>query len=314
VGDYKAEEYDDQRKVWSGHDGLHIYISVDVCIFPSIVLLDWIQFRPIPLPPSLISPRAISYHTYITEPNIPPSLPSNPLKSPLTSLSLQEVFDKDHRVVSQKGAASGKFTFTADGSGEHKICFTPSSTSGGSGWLNALSHMGGIKLKLDLAIGESSALDAADKGKIHDIVQKVKDLNGRLQDIRREQVFQRVCCDMFFYLFIFYSFLEGRRRFHPSSRPWTSSIPTFILTTSSSHPTGARGRIQRPIGIDQRASRAMDACPASRFGYHLCLAAISPTVVLHQAEVNIERGMCIGDEERNRGCKFCNDMNLAKKI
>lgn len=131
VGDYKAEEYDDQRKVWSGHDGLHIYISVD------------------------------------------------------------EVFDKDHRVVSQKGAASGKFTFTADGSGEHKICFTPSSTSGGSGWLNALSHMGGIKLKLDLAIGESSALDAADKGKIHDIVQKVKDLNGRLQDIRREQVFQR---------------------------------------------------------------------------------------------------------------------------
>ena len=52
--------------------------------------------------------------------------------------------------------------------------------------------MGGIKLTLDLAIGETSAIESKDKGKINDIVQKVKDLNGRLQDIRREQVFQRV--------------------------------------------------------------------------------------------------------------------------
>ena len=52
--------------------------------------------------------------------------------------------------------------------------------------------MGGIKLTLDLAIGETSAIESTDKGKINDIVQKVKDLNGRLQDIRREQVFQRV--------------------------------------------------------------------------------------------------------------------------
>jgi hypothetical protein len=52
--------------------------------------------------------------------------------------------------------------------------------------------MGGIKLTLDLAIGETSAIESRDKGKINDIVQKVKDLNGRLQDIRREQVFQRV--------------------------------------------------------------------------------------------------------------------------
>ena len=47
-------------------------------------------------------------------------------------------------------------------------------------------------MTLDLAIGETSAIESKDKGKIDDIVQKVKDLNGRLQDIRREQVFQRV--------------------------------------------------------------------------------------------------------------------------
>jgi hypothetical protein len=102
------------------------------------------------------------------------------------------VFDNDHRVVSQKGSSQGRFTFTAADSGDHKICFTPSSNSASSNWLSVLSHMGGIKLTLDLAIGETSALESSDKGKIQDIVQKVKDLNGRLQDIRREQIFQRV--------------------------------------------------------------------------------------------------------------------------
>ncbi|EPE34545.1 hypothetical protein GLAREA_10239 [Glarea lozoyensis ATCC 20868] len=131
VGHYTAEEYDENRKSWSKHDGLNIFISVD------------------------------------------------------------EVFDNDHRVVSQKGSSAGRFTFSAADSGDHKICFTPSSTSGNSGWLSALHPMGGIKLTLDLAIGETSAIESTDKGKINDIVQKVKDLNGRLQDIRREQVFQR---------------------------------------------------------------------------------------------------------------------------
>ena len=47
-------------------------------------------------------------------------------------------------------------------------------------------------MTLDLAIGETSEIESTDKGKIQDIVQKVKDLNGRLADIKREQVFQRV--------------------------------------------------------------------------------------------------------------------------
>ncbi|PQE30473.1 emp24 gp25L p24 family GOLD protein [Rutstroemia sp. NJR-2017a WRK4] len=131
VGHYTAEEYDENRKQWSTHEGLNIYISVD------------------------------------------------------------ELFDNDHRVVSQRGSSSGRFTFTAADSGDHKICFTPSSTSGSTGWLSALHPMGGIKLTLDMAIGETSQIESDDKGKINDIVQKVKDLNGRLQDIRREQVFQR---------------------------------------------------------------------------------------------------------------------------
>ncbi|KAL8392146.1 hypothetical protein RB595_002365 [Gaeumannomyces hyphopodioides] len=106
-------------------------------------------------------------------------------------ISVDETFDRDHRVVSQKGSSSGRFTFTAAESGEHKLCFTPSSNSGKMGWLSSAAHNGGIRLTLDLAIGETSALESSDKDKLEDIATRIKDLNLRLQDIRREQVFQR---------------------------------------------------------------------------------------------------------------------------
>ena len=51
---------------------------------------------------------------------------------------------------------------------------------------------GSVKMTLDLAIGETSKIESNDKGKIADIVQKVRDLKSRLEDVRREQVFQRV--------------------------------------------------------------------------------------------------------------------------
>ncbi|KAH8671390.1 emp24/gp25L/p24 family/GOLD [Xylariales sp. PMI_506] len=106
-------------------------------------------------------------------------------------ISVEEVFDNDHRVVSQRGSSSGRFTFNAAGAGEHRMCFTPSSNSGRQGWLSVHHPNGGIKLTLDLAIGESSEIESADKGKMEDLSQRVRDLNTRLQDIRREQVFQR---------------------------------------------------------------------------------------------------------------------------
>ncbi|KAI1105092.1 emp24/gp25L/p24 family/GOLD-domain-containing protein [Jackrogersella minutella] len=130
VGHYTAEEWDDNTRSWSKHDGISIYISVD------------------------------------------------------------ELFDNDHRVVSQRGSSSGRFTFTAADAGEHKICFTPSSSSGRPGWISALQPNGGIKLSLDLAIG-SSEIESTDKSKLMDISQRVRDLNARLLDIRREQIFQR---------------------------------------------------------------------------------------------------------------------------
>ena len=107
-------------------------------------------------------------------------------------ISVDEVFDNDHRIVSQRGSSKGRFTFTAADSGEHRLCFTPTNVESGTGWLLSGHAAGNIRFNVDLAIGETSEIESSDKGKIQDIVQKVKDLNGRLQDIRREQVFQRV--------------------------------------------------------------------------------------------------------------------------
>ncbi|KAI5818369.1 emp24/gp25L/p24 family/GOLD-domain-containing protein [Pyronema omphalodes] len=103
-------------------------------------------------------------------------------------ITVDETFDNDHRIVNQKGSNKGRFTFTASDAGEHRICFWASHQSN-SGWFS--SHANGVRLHLDLAIGETSAIESRDKDKLADIVQRVKDLSGRLQDIRREQVFQR---------------------------------------------------------------------------------------------------------------------------
>jgi hypothetical protein len=108
------------------------------------------------------------------------------------TIEVHETFDNDHRIVSQKGENKGRFTFTAGDSGQHKMCFTPTGYKSNSGWLTGGHEVGGIKITLDVAIGETSNIESTDKGKIQDIVSKVKDLNGRLQDIKREQMFQRV--------------------------------------------------------------------------------------------------------------------------
>lgn len=43
-----------------------------------------------------------------------------------------------------------------------------------------------------MVIGETSKIESEDKSKMEDMAHRVKNLNSRLQDIRREQVFQRV--------------------------------------------------------------------------------------------------------------------------
>ncbi|EMC97657.1 hypothetical protein BAUCODRAFT_33380 [Baudoinia panamericana UAMH 10762] len=106
-------------------------------------------------------------------------------------ITVDEVFDNDHRIVAQRGSSRGKFTFSAADSGDHRLCFTPTNVPATSGFLFSGSQVGGIKFELDMAIGETSQIESSDKDKLGEVVQKVKDINARLQDVRREQVFQR---------------------------------------------------------------------------------------------------------------------------
>ena len=106
-------------------------------------------------------------------------------------ITVDETFDNDHRIVSQRGSSSGKFTFSAADSGDHRLCFTPTNVPATSGFLFSGSQVGGVKFELDMAIGDTSKIESSDKNKMEDVVQKVRDLNARLQDVRREQVFQR---------------------------------------------------------------------------------------------------------------------------
>ena len=88
-------------------------------------------------------------------------------------------------MISQKSGPTGRFTFTAAESGEHRLCFQ---TSGSGGWFTT-TH---VKLHLDLAVGETGDIDRSSKEKTETLAQRVQELNARLGDIRREQVFQRV--------------------------------------------------------------------------------------------------------------------------
>lgn len=125
------------------------------------------------------------YRAETWDPNTSKWLSTNNLQVHIT---VDEIFDTDHRVVNQKGSSSGRFTFTAADPGEHRLCFKASDPTTSDSWF---SHPEGARLHLDLAIGETSEIESKDKEKINDLVQRVRDLNGRLQDIRREQVFQR---------------------------------------------------------------------------------------------------------------------------
>lgn len=55
VGHYTAEEYDDNARSWSKHDGLNVYISVDVCLIV-----------PLPLRLRLPPPSTAQPHTFIS--------------------------------------------------------------------------------------------------------------------------------------------------------------------------------------------------------------------------------------------------------
>lgn len=86
-------------------------------------------------------------------------------------------------MVKTTGPREGKFTFTSHDAGDHSICLSTNYTS----WF---SHTH-IRLYLDIVVGTSKPDVEHDRTHVSGLAAKVRDLNDKLEDIRREQQYQR---------------------------------------------------------------------------------------------------------------------------
>ncbi|THH19237.1 hypothetical protein EW146_g1887 [Bondarzewia mesenterica] len=96
-----------------------------------------------------------------------------------------EEIETSHQVVKTRGPPDGRFTFTSHEAGDHTICL---STNYSSSWFGPTAH---IRLYLDIVVGASKPDAEHDRSHISDIASKIRDLNMKLEDVRREQQYQR---------------------------------------------------------------------------------------------------------------------------
>jgi hypothetical protein len=107
------------------------------------------------------------------------------------NIVVQEVKDQ-HVVTSSLGPPEGKFAFTSHEAGEHSICLSTRLTSNEAKELPMDEHNHQVRVHLDIIIGEAKPDNSqADRAHIKDLASRVKDLNDKLRDIRKEQQFQR---------------------------------------------------------------------------------------------------------------------------
>lgn len=81
-----------------------------------------------------------------------------------------------------RGPWDGKFTFTAHEAGDHSICLSATSSSSPN------TH---IKLYIDIVVGSTRPNIEQDRSHVSNLAQKIRDLNSKLDEIRREQQYQR---------------------------------------------------------------------------------------------------------------------------
>ena len=113
-----------------------------------------------------------------------------------------EEMETAHKVVQSIGPPEGRFTFTSHESGDHLICLSTNATTS---MFASGSH---IRMHLDIVVGTTKADVEHDRTHVSDLASKVRrycifsihcshpppqvrDLNVKLEDIRREQQYQR---------------------------------------------------------------------------------------------------------------------------
>ncbi|TCD68431.1 emp24p/erv25p- protein [Steccherinum ochraceum] len=92
--------------------------------------------------------------------------------------------DTGHNVVRTRGPSDSRFTFTSHESGDHAVCL---SSNYGTAWFTK-TH---IRLYLDIVVGNTKPDREHDRSHVSELSSKLRDLNQKLEDIRREQQYQR---------------------------------------------------------------------------------------------------------------------------
>lgn len=93
------------------------------------------------------------------------------------TISVDESFDSNHRVMNQRNSHSGDFTFTVLDTGEHRICIMPSYPQNDAK----------LRIFMELDITDMQFLDSRRKGDTRSLKQRVLQLVRRLEGIRLEQ-------------------------------------------------------------------------------------------------------------------------------
>jgi p24 family protein alpha len=93
--------------------------------------------------------------------------------------------ESGHSVVSTRGPPDGRFTFTSHDADDHSICL---STNYSSTWFGPIAH---IRLYLDIVVGSTKPNADHDRSHVSVLASRLRDLNIKIEDIRREQQYQR---------------------------------------------------------------------------------------------------------------------------
>ena len=105
--------------------------------------------------------------------------------SPAWYYATSQEVESDHSVVSTRGPPDGRFTFTSHDAGDHSICL---STNYSSTWFGPIAH---IRLYLDIVVGSTKPNADHDRSHVSVLASRLRDLNIKIEDIRREQQYQR---------------------------------------------------------------------------------------------------------------------------
>ncbi|KAL1932265.1 hypothetical protein VTP01DRAFT_9321 [Rhizomucor pusillus] len=88
-----------------------------------------------------------------------------------------------HLLTDREGEASGRFTFTSQDSGDHLICLSTISNS----WFDSTK----TRMTFDMDFDDPAADHHDHTETLTDLAMRIHELNQRVQDIRREQTFQK---------------------------------------------------------------------------------------------------------------------------